>query len=200
MQLGLRKLYSVTIDRSKFRERFTRYAVFVAPLFFWGRKPWLSGLVVVLFGVLIRAWAAGYLHKDKAHAVRGPYLFVRHPLYLGSCLLAAGFILALHHWLLTLILGGLTVAVYAHTINHEESNLLMRFGDRYRGHMRLAGPLWPKWPGLKQLLTSRRAWGGFSFKQYMKNREYECLLGVLAILAYILLSTRYPNAIRDLLP
>jgi hypothetical protein len=170
----------------------------VAPLFFWGRKPWLSGLAVVGLGVLIRAWAAGYLHKDQAHAVRGPYLFVRHPLYLGSCLLALGLILALHHWLLTLLLGGLTAAVYHHTITHEESNLLKRFGDSYRGHMRLAGPLWPKWRGLKQLLTSRKAWGGFSVKQYMKNREYECLLGVLAILAFMILSARYPHALHHL--
>ncbi len=198
MELGLRKLYSVTIDRSKFRERFTRYAVFVAPLFFWGREPWAAGLVVVLLGVLIRAWAAGYLHKDQAHAVRGPYLFVRHPLYLGSCLLALGFILALHHWLLTLVLGGLTAAVYAHTIRHEESNLLKRFGASYRKHMALAGALWPKPAGLKQLLTSRKAWGGFSVRQYMKNREYECLLGVLAILAYMLLSHRYPHLLKNL--
>lgn len=186
-----RFLYSVTIDRTKFREVITRYVVFVLPFVFWGRAPYWWGLGFVALGLLIRAWAAGYLHKDARMARTGPYLLVRHPLYLGSCLLALGLIIAFHHWAVTVFLGGLTFLVYRHQILHEEKNLRAHFGKAYEEHSRLVGPLWPKPAGLK-LFFSRQGHKGasFSFKQYMKNREYECLLGVAVVVLALWISSR----------
>jgi hypothetical protein len=187
---GLQELYSRTIDRSKFREISTRVIVFVLPLFFLGREPWWEGLAVALVGVLIRAWAAGHLHKDQKMAQGGPYLFVRHPLYLGSCLLAAGLIITVHHWFVTLVLGGLTVLTYVHTIRHEEKNLRARFGRDYDNFSRTAGPLWPKGFGIhaaRQLFSADSP--KFSAKQYLKNKEYECLLGVVAVFALLYLGS-----------
>lgn len=185
------KLYSLTIDRSKFREISQRYTVFILPLFFWGRKPEFAGLVVVAIAVLIRAWAAGYLKKDQELACTGPYVLARHPLYLGSCLLALGLIITLHHWLVTILLGGITFLTYNHTIRHEEKNLTARFGSAYVEFSKNAGPLWPKPSGLKMAFENPKLiFGGFSFKQYMKNKEYECLLGVLAVFAILYLTSK----------
>jgi dTDP-4-dehydrorhamnose reductase len=69
--------------------------------------------------------------------------------------------------------------IYWHTIRHEEQNLLARFGEPYAAYCRLVGPLWPKFGGLKKLSqTLHLEAQSFSVKQYLKNREYECLLGV----------------------
>ncbi len=193
LQDSLRKLYSVTIDRSKFREVASRYIVFIVPLFFWGREPYWAGMILVALGVLVRAWGAGYLKKDESIAAGGPYLFVRHPLYLGSCLLALGFIVVLHHWFVTLLVGGVTFLTYWHTIKHEEQNLVRRFGESYLAYMKKAGPLWPKPQGLLALIKGEGARGGFSLKQYLKNREYECLLGVAALIVYLVLGSHFSS-------
>ena len=178
----LHKLYSITIDRSKFREVAQRYAVFIFPLFYWGTEIHKIGIILAIAGVIIRAWAAGYLKKDQELAKDGPYMLARHPLYLGSCTLALGLILTIQHWFIAVILGGLTALVYNHTIRHEEKNLRARFGSSYTELSKNVGPLWPKLPGVMTILTKPgRFLGGFSFKQYLKNKEYECLLGVIAV-------------------
>jgi len=38
----------------------------------------------------VRAYAAGYLHKQEVLTVTGPYAYTRNPLYLGSGILALG--------------------------------------------------------------------------------------------------------------
>jgi hypothetical protein len=179
---GLQRLYSVTIDRSKFRERMTQILVFVTPLFFWGRDVEWRGMIVVGLGVLLRSWAAGHLKKDQKMAYAGPYLLVRHPLYLGSCLLSLGLIISLRSIVAAILLGGATALQYFHTIRHEEENLIKRFPE-YRQFLAIAGPLWPKAKGLKLFLQSftDNSFPRFSIKQYMKNKEFECLLGVAAV-------------------
>lgn len=183
-------LYSVTIDRTKFREVVTRYIVFILPFVFWGRDPYWWGLIFVAAGLFMRAWGAGYLQKDRALAQTGPYLVVRHPLYFGSCLLALGLIIAFHHWAVTLFLGGLTFLVYRHQIRHEEKNLRATFGDAYVQYSRMVGPLWPKLAGLKLLFSPKvRHGASFSGRQFMKNREYECILGVAIVIALLWLGS-----------
>ncbi len=190
----LKSLYSNTIDKSKFREVAQRYLVFVLPLFFWGREPYIAGIYIAGVAVLIRAWAAGYLKKDQELAQGGPYVLARHPLYLGSCLLALGLIVALHHWVVTLLLGGITALTYSHTIRHEEMNLKARFGTAYEAFIKRAGPLWPKPTSIQYALKNPNAvLTGFSFNQYMKNKEYECLLGVVAVFGILYFAAGYFN-------
>lgn len=185
---ALRTVYSRTIDRSGFREIASRYVVFVLPLLFWGRPPEWRGLAFVIAGLMVRAWAAGHLYKDQDMARSGPYRWVRHPLYLGSCLLALGIIVVLHHWVVVAILGGLTALTYFHQIHHEEENLRKTFGKSYEQFMEEVGPLWPKWKGLKRVFSEKNP-QPFSPKQYLKNREYECLLGVLVVLFLVWFSS-----------
>ena len=190
MKNFFKTLYSKTVDRSKFREIFSRFTVFILPLFYWGREPEMAGVAIIIAAVLIRAWGAGCLSKDQSVA-GGPYILVRHPLYLGSCLLAVGMIVTLHHWVVTLFVGGITALTYWHTIRHEEKNLIARFGKSYTDYMKTAGPLWPKPKGIKTFITGKQPRIGFSLKQYMKNNEYECLLGVLVVLVYIWVGQNY---------
>jgi protein-S-isoprenylcysteine O-methyltransferase Ste14 len=52
------------------------------------------GALPVAAGVALRIWATGYLFKNDELTVAGPYAYLRHPLYLGTLLIATGFAIA----------------------------------------------------------------------------------------------------------
>ncbi len=58
------------------------YPLAVAVLFF--ARPTLRsifyGAIIGVVGLAIRAWAAGYLHKQEILTVTGPYAYTRNPL------------------------------------------------------------------------------------------------------------------------
>src|SRR5205823_422646 len=62
------------------------------------------GAMVGVIGLWLRAYAAGYLHKQEVLTVTGPYAYTRNPLYLGSAILALGAGIATRSWLSGLIL------------------------------------------------------------------------------------------------
>src|SRR5437763_9324665 len=69
-----------------------------APLLIIAAKPsprtLLIGAAVALVGLLIRAWASGYLRKNMELATSGPYAYTRNPLYLGTFIMGGGIALA----------------------------------------------------------------------------------------------------------
>ena len=68
----------------------------------WRRAPQPAAvawsLVLVLPGLWLRGYAAGYVKKNRELTMTGPYAHTRNPLYLGSMLIAAGFAVALLSW------------------------------------------------------------------------------------------------------
>ena len=64
----------------------------------------LYGALVGVVGLWLRAFAAGYLHKQEVLTVTGPYAYTRNPLYLGSAILALGAGIATHSWISVAIL------------------------------------------------------------------------------------------------
>ena len=55
---------------------------------------WRIGFVVAVCGEAIRIWAAGHLEKGSEITRSGPYRWTRHPLYLGSSIVAVGVVIA----------------------------------------------------------------------------------------------------------
>src|SRR5918994_3612436 len=53
-----------------------------------------AGAVIALAGEALRIWAAGHLEKGREVTASGPYRLTRHPLYLGSAVIGAGFAVA----------------------------------------------------------------------------------------------------------
>src|SRR6266550_8942668 len=64
----------------------------------------LLGALAGAVGLSVRAYAAGYLHKQEVLTVTGPYAHTRNPLYLGSAILALGAGIATRSWISALIL------------------------------------------------------------------------------------------------
>jgi isoprenylcysteine carboxyl methyltransferase (ICMT) family protein YpbQ len=55
---------------------------------------WWTGLIIAVAGEAVRIWAAGHLEKGSEITRSGPYRWSRHPLYVGSSIIAAGIVIA----------------------------------------------------------------------------------------------------------
>jgi len=165
----------------------------VALAAFWLARPTpraiAAGAAVGLAGLFVRALAAGYLHKYKQLATSGPYAFTRNPLYLGSSILAAGFLIGIHSWWAAAIVSAYFVAFYPVVIRREERDLRALYGAAFDDYARQVPLFLPR-------LTPRRAAGrppvGFSWAQYIRNREYRAAIGfaISVVLLTILMKWR----------
>jgi protein-S-isoprenylcysteine O-methyltransferase Ste14 len=138
-------------------------------LVWWLAEPrWASlmrGATFALAGEALRIWAAGHLEKSQEVTRSGPYAYMRHPLYLGSALIAVGIAVA----------GGtrtasLLIALYIGTtlpaaVLSEERHLREKFGGEYDAYVN------------RQTMPLTRP---FSFARARRNREHHTIGGVVA--------------------
>jgi protein-S-isoprenylcysteine O-methyltransferase Ste14 len=130
------------------------------------------GLPFSLLGLLLRGWAAGHLRKNICLAESGPYAHVRNPLYLGTLLVALGFVIASRRWILALLFAVVFGLIYFPVIELEEQHLRDLFPD-YAQYSKRVPSLWPA-------LSAGKSTARFTWSQYGRNREYQALLGFLA--------------------
>src|SRR5437762_2249023 len=107
------------------------YPLAIVVLFF-ARPNWksiLGGAAIGIVGLWLRACAAGYLKKQEVLTTTGPYAFTRNPLYLGSAVLAAGAVWAMHSWISACVLGAYFAIVYYIVMRREEGELRGHFGE-----------------------------------------------------------------------
>jgi len=152
----------------------------------WRRAPRPAAvawsLALVLPGLWLRGYAAGYVKKNRELTITGPYAHTRNPLYLGSMLIAAGFAVALLSWPVALVLTLGFAVIYVPVIASEERFLRVTFPsfDEYCGQVpRLIPRLTPaRSPGRKGTPGA-----AFSFELYLRHREYNAAIG--AALLYL---------------
>lgn len=144
--------------------------------------PVLASLALVVPGLWLRGYAAGYVKKNRELTQTGPYAHTRNPLYLGSILIAAGFAFALMSWPFALILAIAFSLIYIPVIASEEAFLSETFPEFY-GYCRRVPRLLPRiTPGLPAYANNSEP-GSFSFDLYRKHREYNSAIG--AVLLYL---------------
>lgn len=153
-----------------------------ALLYFWLARPtWQSiaiGAILIVPGLLIRALASGHVRKNEALATSGPYAYTRNPLYLGSLLIGIGFAVASRSWWVVVALVVMFFAIYIPVIRGEEKFLREKFPD-FEGYMRRVPRMLPRVTPYR----SGEDGGGFSFELYTKHREWNALLGAVAMTA-----------------
>lgn len=159
----------------------------------WRRAPHLSAiawsLLLVLPGLWLRAYASGYVKKNRELTQTGPYAYTRNPLYLGSILIAAGFAVALLSWPVALTLTAMFLIIYVPVIASEERFLRSNFPDfeAYCQRVpRLLPRISPALPGAGKTEVSS---GKFSLDLYLRHREYNASIGT-ALLYLCLLFLR----------
>jgi hypothetical protein len=161
------------------------YWVFATPT----RHSITYGAIVAAFGLIVRAEAAGYLRKDRELAVTGPYARTRNPLYLGSAILAAAFVVAGHSPGAGALVGTYFATFYLAVMRNEEEDLRARFGREFDEYAAKVPLFFPRayGGGERKVAEIRAAQGdsGFSWAQYRRNREYRALVGTIGALGMV---------------
>ncbi len=134
------------------------------------RESLIGGASIAVIGEAIRIWAAGHLEKSREVTTSGPYRFTRHPLYLGSAIMAVGFVVAANSLAVAILALVYFAVAYSAAIRREEAFLTRTFGAAYPDYKagRLGG-------------VAR----AFSVKRAVRNREYRAVLGLVAALAIL---------------
>lgn len=104
----------------------------------------LWGLPLLVGGLVIRAWAAGYLAKNTELCVTGPYQYCRHPMYLGNLIILAGICISANNIYLSVTGVVLSVLIYVFSIRREEALLHHLFGEDYVEYCRCTPCLLPR--------------------------------------------------------
>jgi len=153
--------------------------------FLWLSRPSAASLAagasLAGVGLLVRAWAAGCVHKDRVLAVSGPYAHTRNPLYLGSLILGTGVVIAGGRgWFLVVFLVFFAL-VYPRVMREEEERLERAFGPVFREYRaavpRMLPRVTPFAGGGEGRDVSHGTPGGFSVRRYLDNREWHAALG-----------------------
>jgi len=120
----------LNLSRVRVRAGYVAGAVallFAAPT----RESLLVGGVLAACGEAIRVWASGHIEKTLRLATGGPYAHTRNPLYVGSVLMALGFLAATCSTI-SIVAGLAYLSVfYPFIIREEASFLRSKFGAAY---------------------------------------------------------------------
>ena len=151
----------------------------------------LLGAAVGFVGLIIRAYAAGYLHKQEVLTVAGPYARTRNPLYFGSSLLALGAAIAMRSSIAAALLLLYFALVYSFVMRREENELRAKHGPAFDSYA-AAVPLF--FPSLSAPRPRSSSDARFSWSQYNKNHEHQAALGFLFLLLLLVVIWRIHTA------
>jgi protein-S-isoprenylcysteine O-methyltransferase Ste14 len=135
-------------------------------------QSWRVGFAVALAGEAIRIWAAGHLEKSREVTRSGPYRLSRHPLYVGSSVIALGVVLASMSLVVAVLAAVYLGSTITAAIRTEEAFLRKTFGQTYDHYSRSQADPMPR---------------SFSLARALRNREYRAVVGVLAGFAFLAL-------------
>jgi protein-S-isoprenylcysteine O-methyltransferase Ste14 len=142
-------------------------------------------LALVLPGLWLRGYAAGYVKKNRELTTTGPYAHTRNPLYLGSMTMAAGFAVALLSWPVALALALGFAAIYVPVIAAEERFLRATFPG-FDAYCRQVPRLIPRLTPASQTVDPADS-GAFSLALYLRHREYNAGIGAALLYLSLLL-------------
>ena len=155
-----------------------------ALLVFWLARPtgatlfW--GTLVAAAGEALRIWAAGHLNKSREVTSSGPYRWLGHPLYAGSCIMGVGLAIAANNLVVAVLIVIYLLTTISAAIRSEEAFLRQKFGDAYDRYRRGSRV------GDVSAETRR-----FSLRQALANREQRALAGLAITVLLLLLKATY---------
>jgi protein-S-isoprenylcysteine O-methyltransferase Ste14 len=124
----------------------------------------IYGAAIAIPGEVIRLWAAGHIDKGREITRSGPYRFVRHPLYLGSTVMALGFALASGRMTVVVIVMSYMIATLGAAMWTEERALDEKFAGAYAAYRE----------GRAEAVARPFTWA-----RVVANREYRAASGLV---------------------
>ncbi len=118
--------------------------------------PWLRwcGCGILILGdtgfwwthkALGKNWAPVLeIHKGQDLVTRGPYSFVRHPMYAAMFFIHMGMALLSANWIVAMACLGSMTAMYFLRVSEEEKMMVEYFGEAYRDYMNRTGRMFPR--------------------------------------------------------
>jgi protein-S-isoprenylcysteine O-methyltransferase Ste14 len=123
---------------------------------FWDSFLDFMGMVVILKGNMLRMAARGhkkkYSNRSNELVTNGPYKICRNPMYFGSFLIGAGFILIVWPWWTLPIFAMLFYMRFKTQVVKEEKFLGEMFQDEYRKYCAKVPRIFPN---LKMAATTK---------------------------------------------
>jgi len=138
------------------------------------------GVPLVLAGEAVRIWASGHIEKTQKLATGGPYAHCRHPLYVGSLLLAFGVGVASASPWVVLAVAAYFLAFFPSVMREETDFIAKKFPEEFSAWSAEVPPFCPRpTPGGPR--SSRFEWSRVGL-----NREWRTVaaLPAVAILLY----------------
>lgn len=187
------------IRLKNFRLRFLPYFLIGIAVVAFRRPPlegFALGVPLVLTGGVLRSWAAGHLVKNDSLTTTGPYAHLRHPLYLGTLLVATGFALILGGvWalgVLAFVWPWFALHYFPRKELAESVRLAALHGEAFAGYRAAVPALWPRWRAFDAAIppTGMRGAGAVTrwrLERYSDNNELGTVLAIVAALLLLCL-------------
>jgi len=147
------------------------------------------GIALALLGESLRFWAHGYVGHVKVNwtqkwrgdpkvgllVTAGPYAFVRHPLYLGTFLIGAGFCLIAGNVWAALAALGAFLLIYHRKMVQEETLLCGEIGTPYVAYQAAV----PRWLPTVRRFPNRH--GQWAWRGIVASKEWKTLIWVVVM-------------------
>jgi protein-S-isoprenylcysteine O-methyltransferase Ste14 len=117
---------------------------------------WLrwTGVTLAILGFVLLQWAQVSLGKswsdtprmmtDQELVTRGPYRYIRHPIYTAFLLILGSTLFISSNWLIGVCLIAMTSLEIVSRVQYEESLMIEYFGEQYRLYMERTGRILPR--------------------------------------------------------
>ena len=117
--------------------------------------PQVAGIIATACGTALALWCIlnfaiigrgtpAPFDPPRRLVVRGPYRFVRNPMYLGASLAIAGAALYYQTAALLAYVGVFLLLMHMVVVSYEEPTLRQSFGEEYEAYCRQVRRWWPR--------------------------------------------------------
>ena len=137
------------------------------------------GFFFIITGMFFRAWASGYINKDRELATTGPFSLTRNPLYFGNFVLGLGIAVGANNTYAYAIFLAYYLTFFPFLMVFEHRRMKKKFGRAYEEYAKNSHSFFPK---IKKVDK-----GEFNISFYMKNKEYRVLYFSLFVIAILIL-------------
>jgi protein-S-isoprenylcysteine O-methyltransferase Ste14 len=117
--------------------------------------PQVAGMIMVAIGTAIALWCVvtfvfigkgtpAPFDPPRKLVIRGPYQFVRNPMYIGAAMTLAGAALFYESLSIFIYSGVFFLITHLFVVLYEEPTLRRTFGDEYEAYCRRTTRWWPR--------------------------------------------------------